>query len=73
VTVSTATWKSQSAKTSAAFLPPSSSDTGRMPSAPAFMIAVPVLVSPVKVMPLTSGWLVRKAPADPGPKPCTTL
>ena len=73
VTVSTATSKSQSANTTAAFLPPSSSDTGRMPSAPAFMIAVPVRVSPVNVMPSTPGWPVRKAPAESGPKPCTTL
>jgi hypothetical protein len=73
VTVATALSKSQSANTTAAFLPPSSSDTGRMPSAPAFMMAVPVLVSPVKVMPLTSGWAVRKEPAELTPKPLTTL
>ena len=65
--------KSQSAKTMAGFLPPISSDTGRAPSAAAFMIAAPVRVSPVKVMALTPGWRVRNSPAEPGPKPCTTL
>ena len=44
-----------------------------MPLAAAFMITSPVLVSPVKVKPSTSGWAVRKAPAESPPKPCTTL
>jgi hypothetical protein len=37
------------------------------------MIAAPVRVSPVKVIALTSGWVVRNSPAEFGPKPCTTL
>jgi hypothetical protein len=49
-----------------AFLPPSSKDTSRMPSAAAFMIAVPVRVSPVKVMASTPGWRVRNSPAESG-------
>ncbi|MNJ61845.1 hypothetical protein D3C77_576550 [compost metagenome] len=37
------------------------------------MMVSPVPVSPVKVMASTSGWAVRKAPAELPPKPCTTL
>jgi hypothetical protein len=37
------------------------------------MIAAPVVVSPVKVMPFTSGCVVMNSPAESGPKPCTTL
>jgi hypothetical protein len=37
------------------------------------MMASPVRVSPVKVMPSTPGWVVRNSPAEFGPKPCTTL
>jgi len=37
------------------------------------MMASPVRVSPVKVMPLTPGCRVSSSPAEPGPKPCTTL
>ena len=70
---STAASKSQSANTRPAFLPPSSNDTPRVPSAAAFMIAVPVRVSPVKVIASTPLCRVRNSPADPGPKPCTTL
>ncbi len=70
---STAASKSQSANTTPAFLPPSSNDTGRVPSAAAFMIAAPVRVSPVNVIAFTPLWRVRNSPAEPGPKPCTTL
>jgi len=63
----------KSANTMAAFLPPISRDTGRAPSAAAFMMAAPVRVSPVKVMAFTPGWVVTNSPAEPGPKPCTTL
>ena len=65
--------KSQSANTMEAFLPPISSDTGREPLAAAFMMTSPVRVSPVKVSASTSGWAVRKAPAELAPKPFTTL
>jgi len=44
-----------------------------MPSAAAFMMAAPVAVSPVKVMASTPGCRVRSSPAEPGPKPWTTL
>nr|WP_233560042.1 hypothetical protein [Oleomonas cavernae] len=64
---------SASAKTMAGFLPPNSSETGRMRPAPARMIAAPVRVSPVKVTASTSGWPVRYSPALPGPKPWITL
>lgn len=69
----TALSRSASAKTTAAFLPPSSKDTGFTRGATARMIADPVPDSPVKVTPSMSGWVVRNSPADPGPKPCTTL
>ena len=70
---STAASKSASANTMPAFLPPSSIETARVFSAAAFMIAVPVRVSPVNVIALTPGWRVRNSPAELGPKPCTTL
>src|SRR5690606_41922205 len=47
--------------------------TGRTPTAAAFMIALPVRVSPVKVIAFTSGCSVRYWPALSGPKPWTTL
>ena len=65
--------KSQSAKIRAAFLPPSSKDTGFTPAAAACMMAVPVRDSPVKVMASMSGWRVMNSPAEFGPKPCTRL
>ena len=68
----TALSKSASANTMPAFLPPSSKLTGRTPLAAAAMMASPVRVSPVKVMPLTRGCLVMNSPAEPGPKPCST-
>jgi hypothetical protein len=37
------------------------------------MMAVPVLVSPVKVIPFTPWWAVRNEPAEFTPKPLTTL
>jgi hypothetical protein len=46
--------------------------TGRTPRAAAAMMASPVRVSPVKVMPLTPGCWVMNSPAEPGPKPCST-
>ena len=72
-TPSTALSKSQSSNTSAAFLPPSSKDTGRTPSAAWRMIVAPVRDSPVKVMPLTRGWVTIASPVEPGPKPWTRL
>ncbi|MNT82274.1 hypothetical protein D3C72_2219850 [compost metagenome] len=69
----TARSKSASANTMPAFLPPSSNDTGRTPTAAACMMASPVRVSPVNVMPSTKGWRLSFSPADPGPKPWTTL
>ena len=70
---STVASKSQSANTMAAFLPPSSKDTSFTPSATAFMMAAPVRDSPVKVTASMPGWVVSASPAEPGPKPCTTL
>ena len=49
---------------SPAFLPPSSNDTCRMSAAPPCMIARRCAVSPVKVMPSTSGCWVRNSPAE---------
>src|ERR1700722_3232649 len=69
----TASSKLQSAKTTAAFFPPSSNETGFPVEAPDFMIAAPVLDSPVNVIASTSACLVRNSPADSGPNPCTTL
>ncbi len=57
----------------AGFLPPSSIDTGLMPFDEARMIAAPVRVSPVKVMASIPAWVVSSSPAEPGPKPWTTL
>jgi len=37
------------------------------------MITVPVAVSPVNVIASTPGCEVRNSPAEPGPKPWTTL
>src|SRR5580692_3342949 len=37
------------------------------------MMAVPVAVSPVNVIAATPGCRVSNSPADPAPKPCTTL
>jgi len=34
------------------------------------MIAAPVAVSPVNVIPFTSGCVVMNSPAESGPKPC---
>ena len=65
--------KSQSAKMMAAFLPPSSNDTGFTVGATARMIAEPVRDSPVNVIASTPGWVVRNSPAESGPKPWTTL
>src|SRR5437899_578312 len=48
-TPATAASKSASANTTAAFLPPSSNETSFTPSATAFMMALPVFDSPVKV------------------------
>ena len=73
ITPSTAASKSQSANTMAAFLPPSSKDTSFTPSATVFMMAAPVRDSPVKVTASMPGWRVSASPAEPGPKPCTTL
>ena len=70
---STAASKSASANTSAAFLPPSSKDTGFTPGATARMMAAPVADSPVKVMPSISGCVVMNSPAEPGPKPWVRL
>ena len=69
----TAASKSQSANTMPAFLPPSSNDIGFTVGATAFMIAEPVAVSPVKVMPSTPGCMVMNSPAESGPKPWITL
>ncbi len=65
--------KSQSAKTMPGFFPPSSKEIGFTVGATAFMIAAPVAVSPVNVIPFTSGCVVMNSPAESGPKPCTTL
>ncbi len=73
VTPATALSKSQSAKTTAAFLPPSSNETSFTPSATAFMMVLPVRDSPVKVIASISGWRDRNSPAEPPPKPCTRL
>ena len=47
----TAASKSASAKTTAAFLPPSSNEISFTPSATVFMIVLPVRDSPVKIAP----------------------
>ena len=57
--------RSASANTRAAFLPPSSNETGFTVGATARMIAEPVPDSPVNVTPSTPGWVVRNSPADP--------
>ena len=69
----TASSKSQSAKTSAAFLPPSSNDTGFTPAAATRMIAPPVADSPVKVIASISGFAVSHSPVESAPKPWTRL
>lgn len=69
----TARSRSQSAKTSAAFFLPSSNEIGVSAGAAAAMIAEPVVASPVQVIASTPGWPLRNSPAEPGPKPCTTL
>src|SRR5437667_11905626 len=69
----TASSKSQSANTMAAFLPPSSKETGFTVGATAFMIAAPVRDSPVKVTAFTSACWVRNSHTESGPKPWTTL
>ena len=66
---STAWSMSQSANTRAAFLPPSSKETSRAPTAAAFMISAPVAFSPVKVMASTPGCRVSNSPAEFGPRP----
>ena len=70
---STAFSKSQSANTIAGFLPPHSIEILRNPTAAAFIMISPVRVSPVNVMASISGCSVKNAPAELGPKPCTTL
>ena len=45
----------------------------RHDGAAAAMMAEPVRLSPVKVMASTSLWVTRCSPAEPGPKPWTTL
>src|SRR4051812_47787212 len=55
------------------FFPPNSKDSFFKVGATAFMIADPVLVSPVNVTASTSGCTVIASPADPGPKPWTRL
>ena len=62
---STALSKSQSANTMPAFLPPSSNEIGFTPSAAAFMMALPVRVSPVKVIAAMSGCVVMNRPPSP--------
>jgi len=55
--------RSASAQTIAADFPPSSNDSFLSPVAAAAMIALPVLDSPVKVIPATSGCRVSASPA----------
>jgi hypothetical protein len=64
---------SASWKMMAGFFPPSSIDTGLMPLDEARRIAAPVRVSPVKVMASRPACVVSSSPAEPGPKPWTTL
>ncbi|MMZ60367.1 hypothetical protein D1872_224530 [compost metagenome] len=65
--------RSASSNTILAALPPSSKDTRFSVSAPIFIIAFPVVVSPVNEIKSTSGSAVIYSPADPLPKPWTTL
>jgi hypothetical protein len=69
--LSTAASKSQSAVSAGFFRPVN--ETSRTPTAAFFMIAVPVAVSPVKVIASTAEFWVMNSPAELGPKPCTTL
>src|ERR1700722_4850941 len=70
---STVRSKSQSANTTAAFFPPSSKEIGFTDAATVFIMAAPVADSPVNVTAATPGCFVKNSPAEPGPKPCTTL
>jgi hypothetical protein len=72
VTVFTTTSKSQSANTNAAFLPPRSSETGRIPSAPAFMVAVPVAGLAGDGDSVDVGVTDQEGAGRVGAEPCTT-
>ena len=53
-----------SAKTMFGDLPPNSSDTRLMSSAPNFMMVAPTSVEPVKPILRTSGWVANALPAS---------
>src|SRR5699024_2054475 len=73
IVVSITSSKSESAKTMLGFFPPISNDTFFKLSAADFMIAFPVLASPVNVIASTSGCLDIASPAESGPNPWTRL
>ncbi|HEX3191588.1 MAG TPA: hypothetical protein VHS30_17600, partial [Streptosporangiaceae bacterium] len=56
-----------SAKAISAFLPPSSSRTGLMWSAPARITARPAFTLPISATLATPGWLASAAPVAPSP------